>query len=57
MEAEKGVKISINPDAHSIEGIQDIRYGVLVARKAGLTAEQCLNTMPLEAFKEWLMNR
>lgn len=42
--AEKGVKISINPDAHSTGGIDDIRFGVLAARKGGLTAEQCYNT-------------
>lgn len=40
---ERGILISINPDAHSKEGIHDIRYGVAVARKAGLTAAQCLN--------------
>jgi len=38
-----GIRISINPDAHSKEGMHDIRYGVLAARKGGLTAAQCLN--------------
>lgn len=33
-----GVKIAINPDAHSVTGIGDIRYGVMAARKGGLTA-------------------
>ena len=47
---EKGVLISINPDAHSIEGIKDIRYGVLAARKGGLTAEACLNTRNVTDF-------
>lgn len=41
---EKGVKISINPDAHSMGGIDDIKYGVLAARKGGLTAEGCWNS-------------
>lgn len=40
----RGIRISINPDAHSKEGIHDIRYGVLAARKGGLTAQQCFNT-------------
>ena len=40
---EKGVKISINPDAHSTGGIDDIRFGVMTARKAGLTAADCWN--------------
>ena len=38
-----GIKISINPDAHSKEGIHDIRYGVWAARKGGLTAGMCFN--------------
>ncbi|MFN0016159.1 MAG: PHP domain-containing protein [Saprospiraceae bacterium] len=38
-----GIRISINPDAHSRDGIQDIRFGVLAARKGGLTAEGCFN--------------
>ena len=49
---EKGVKIAINPDAHSKEGIHHIHYGVLVARKGGLTAKDCVNTMALSAFSE-----
>ncbi|MCS7035051.1 MAG: PHP domain-containing protein [Saprospiraceae bacterium] len=38
-----GIRISINPDAHSKEGIHDLRYGVLAARKGGLSAKQCFN--------------
>ncbi|MFT5989249.1 MAG: DNA polymerase (family 10) [Neolewinella sp.] len=40
---EKGVQVSINPDAHSTGGIDDIQYGVLAARKGGLTASACWN--------------
>lgn len=40
---EKGVKISINPDAHSTKGIHDIKYGVMAARKGGLTKEFLFN--------------
>lgn len=50
---EKGVLISINPDAHSIQGIQDIQYGVHVARKGLLTKEHCLSAfsrMELEIY-------
>lgn len=53
---EKGVLISVNPDAHSKEGIHDMRFGVLSARKGGLTAATCLNAKPLSAFVEWLKN-
>lgn len=38
-----GISISINPDAHSKDGILHTRYGVMVARKGGLTAAGCLN--------------
>ena len=51
---EKGVLISINPDAHSTQGILDIHYGVLSARKGGLTKEQCLNTYSVSDFLKYL---
>ncbi len=51
---EKGVKISVNPDAHSKEGIHDIRYGTLSARKGGLTKEMCFNTMGLADMEKYL---
>lgn len=47
---EKDVSISINPDAHMLKGVDDIRYGVIAARKAGLQKEQCINTMNAEDF-------
>jgi DNA polymerase (family 10) len=45
---EKGVKISINPDAHHREGFHDMYYGVCVARKGMLDKENCLNAFSLE---------
>jgi len=45
---EKGVLLSINPDAHRMEGFRDMHYGVYVGRKGGLTAENCLNAFSLE---------
>lgn len=50
---ELGVPICINPDAHSREGIHDIHFGVLSARKGGLTAEQCLNTRDTAGFLQY----
>ena len=38
-----GIPISINPDAHSMAGLEVVRYGLAVARKGGLTAGECLN--------------
>lgn len=54
---DKGVLISIDPDAHYISGFDDIRYGVLSAQKAGLTREQNLSSFSLPAFAEFLSNR
>ncbi len=51
---DRGVLISINPDAHSIDELDFMRWGVAVARKGWLTADQCLNAKPLDAFTEWL---
>lgn len=50
---ERGVYIAVNPDAHSREGIRDIRYGVFSARKGGLTAGACLNRLSVEAFLDF----
>ena len=51
---EKDVLISINPDAHSIEGLDDTKYGVLVAQKAGLTKMQNLSSYHLATFREFI---
>ena len=45
---EKGVKISINPDAHHKDGFADMYYGTCIARKGMLSAEQCLNALSLD---------
>lgn len=47
---EKGVKLSINPDAHSKGGIHDIRFGVFAGRKGGLTAADCVNCFDAAGF-------
>jgi DNA polymerase (family 10) len=45
---EKGVWLSINPDAHRNEGFLDMHYGILAARKGGLYKERCLNALSLQ---------
>jgi DNA polymerase (family 10) len=50
---EKGVMLSINPDAHQIEGYHDMYYGVCVARKGGLNKEMCLNAYTLEEIQSY----
>lgn len=44
----KGVMLSINPDAHRKEGFNDMKFGTLIARKGGLSKENCLNAMNFE---------
>jgi len=51
---ERGVTLSINPDAHSVAGFGDVRYGVLAAQKGGLTREQNLSSWGLEDFAAWV---
>jgi len=48
---EKGVMISINPDAHHRDGFHDMYYGVCAARKGMLSKENCLNALTLREFE------
>jgi DNA polymerase (family X) len=54
---QKKVLISINPDAHSVEGYADCRYGVLAAQKAGLTARNNLSSFSLKELEQYLERR
>lgn len=51
---EKGVKVSINPDAHDRDAFSDMHYGVRVARKGLLTRAYCFNAMGLEEMLHFL---
>lgn len=51
---EKNVLISINPDAHFIEGFDDTRYGVLVAQKAMVLKENNLSSFSLKDFEAFV---
>jgi DNA polymerase (family 10) len=53
---EKGVMISINPDAHSISEVDNIQWGVSAARKGGLTKDMTWNAMGLKRIEEWILN-
>jgi DNA polymerase (family 10) len=56
MAMEKGVKISINPDAHQVEGLDDMIYGIGTARRGWVPKEAVMNTLPWEEFKRKLKN-
>jgi DNA polymerase (family 10) len=49
---QQGVKIVINTDSHHTSHMEKIRYGVLQARRAWLTSNDVLNTLPAQAFKK-----
>ncbi len=51
---QHNVLISINPDAHALSGFDDIKYGVLVAQKAGLTAKENLSSFSRREFEEFI---
>ena len=51
---EKGVKCSINPDAHTTAGLQDLLFGVGIARKGWLTKDDVINTLPLSSIEKIL---
>jgi DNA polymerase (family 10) len=44
---QKGVKCVINPDAHRTERLQDLWFGVGIARKGWLTKSDVMNCLPL----------
>ena len=52
--AERGVKCSINPDAHSVDGLQNLAFGVKWARKGWLTRKDVINTMTTSEITEFL---
>jgi DNA polymerase (family 10) len=47
-----GLKLVVNPDAHSTEGLENVGWGVAVARKAGATKADLVNCAPIDTFLE-----
>ncbi len=54
---DRGVVLSIHPDAHSVAEYNAMVTGTWVARKAGLSAKQIFNTRPLEEIEEFFASR
>lgn len=52
-----GCIFSINPDAHSVPEIGNVKYGVGIARKGWLEAADVINTKTLAEFRRWLKSR
>ncbi len=51
---EVGLMTSINPDAHSTNGIDHIRYGVMIAQKGKYSSDRVLNTKSADEFEKWI---
>ena len=54
---DKGVILSVNPDAHSIAGFRDIHFGVLAAQKGALTADRNLSSLSRVQLEQFLSTR
>ena len=48
---DRGVKIAINPDSHTIDGMHDYLYGVGIARKGWLTKDDVINSLDADGTK------
>lgn len=54
---EKGVKLSINPDAHQMDGYHHMRFGLLAGRKGGLTKAMTYNALSMEEISVEFENK
>lgn len=52
-----GVLCSINPDAHSVRSLDNVKWGIDMARKGGLAAGDVLNTRSTDALRKYLAER
>ncbi|MDZ4860249.1 MAG: DNA polymerase/3'-5' exonuclease PolX [Candidatus Hydrogenedentes bacterium] len=50
---DKGALFSIGPDAHSVEALDDVQYGLGIARKGWLAPEHVVNCLEVEQFLAW----
>ncbi len=48
---KRGCRLVVNTDAHAAAQLDQVRFGVFQARRAGLTAADVLNTLPLDEFR------
>lgn len=54
---DKGLLLSVDPDAHALDEFRNIRYGVLVAQKGGLTKSRNLSSFSRQEFERFLLDR
>ena len=51
---KRGTRVSVNPDAHETAGLEDVRYGVAMARKALLPSDSVVNAGSVAEVERWL---
>ena len=54
---ELSIPICINADAHTKDGLKDLEYGIMMAKRAGLRSDDVLNCRSLDDIKQWLQSR
>ncbi len=54
---EHGCKIAIDTDAHREGHFDNLIYGILTARRAGMSAASCINTWPADKLHAWLRSK
>lgn len=54
---EMGIPICIDTDAHAVDQMDLLYFGILTARRGWVTAESVINTWPVERFISWTQNR
>ena len=54
---DKGIKIPVNPDAHSLDGLDVMRYGIGIARKGWLRASDVLNTLDVSSLQTFFQTQ
>jgi len=57
MARDAGVMISINTDSHSTAQLDQMRFGILTARRGWLRPADVLNTLPLPALRKWIARK
>ena len=51
---EAGIRIAVNPDAHSVDGLEDVAWGILAARKGLARSGDLWNTLGASEVVEGL---
>lgn len=54
---EMGAVIAINTDAHSVEDFEQLKFGVVTARRAGLLRDDVLNTWPVKRVRAFVKRK